>query len=86
MSKQMLEPEHSSQLPLETPVEQESASQAAIERIVEERLRQIKRHRFRKPRRNLIVTALSIVVMVVLVVGGIILSRPPATAPIPAAR
>lgn len=79
MSKQMLEPERSSQLPLETPVEQESASQAAIERIVEERLRQIKRRRFRKPRRNLIVTALSIVVMVVLVVGGIILSRPPAT-------
>jgi nitrite reductase (NO-forming) len=79
MSKQMLEPEHSSQLPLETSVELESASQAAIERIVEERLRQIKRRRFRKPRRNLIVTSLSIVVMVVLVVGGIILSRPPAT-------
>jgi len=80
MSKQMLEPEHSSQLPLETPVEQESASQAAIERIVEERLRQIKRRRALKPGRNLIVTALSIVVMVVLVVGGIILSRPPAPA------
>lgn len=80
MSKQMLEPEHSSQPPLETPVEQESASQAAIERIVEERLRQIKRRRALKPGRNLIVTALSIVVMVVLVVGGIILSRPPAPA------
>ncbi len=80
MSKQMLEPEHSSQLPLETPVEQESASQAAIERDVEERLRRIKRRRIRKPGRNLIVTALSIVVMVVLVVGGIILSRPPASA------
>lgn len=79
MSKQMLEPEHSSQPPLDTPVEQESASQAAIERIVEERLRQIKRRRALKPGRNLIVTALSIVVMVVLVVGGIILSRPPAT-------
>jgi nitrite reductase (NO-forming) len=80
MSKQLPHPQDETQGVPVSPVEQESASQAAIERDVEERLRRIKRRRIRKPARNLIVTALSIVVMVVLLVGGIILSQPPVSA------
>jgi nitrite reductase (NO-forming) len=80
MSEQPSHPQDETQAAPAPPVEQESASQAAIERDVEERLRRINRRRIRKPARNLIVTALSIVVMVVLVVGGIILSHPPASA------
>ena len=80
MSKQLPHPQDETQGVPVSPVEQESASQAAIERDVEERLRRINRRRIRKPARNLIVTALSIVVMVVLLVGGIILSQPPVSA------
>ena len=80
MSEQLSHPQDETQVVPLSPVEQVSASQAAIERDVEERLRRINRRKIRKPARSLIVTALSIVVMVVLLVGGIILSHPPASA------
>lgn len=80
MSKQPSHPLDDTQVAPTPPVEQESASQAALERDVEERLRRIKRRSVRKPARSQIVMALSIAAMVVLVVGGIILSHPPVPA------
>ena len=80
MSKQPSHPLDDTQVAPTPPVEQESASQAALERDVEERLRRIKRRSVRKPARSQIVMALSIAAMVVLVVGGIILSHPPVSA------
>src|SRR5450759_4129535 len=77
MSEQPSHPLDETQAALTPPVEQESPFQAALERDVEERLRRINRRSVQKPARSQIVMALSIAAMVVLVVGGIILSHLP---------